>query len=155
MLKLTITPEGKETQTLEFTPEQLRLALIELDGYGEDCSDDMKAIRTALHTVATAAPLVEKLDALVVLGLPVRTRVEGLRKLAAMPPIGTNILLKAIEVLEERNPKKRYWPLMDLLMHERAIAEQCFPDVESTVPEHMQAPPSWLLETPITEAKPA
>ena len=93
---------------------------------------------------------VRRLDAIVTLGVPVRVRVEGLKALAVIPPIGTRILTKCLEVLEGRSEKKRYWPLLDLLMIERGIAEQCFPDAPITVEAHMRNAPDWLATSPIT-----
>jgi hypothetical protein len=91
--------------------------------------------------------LVQRLDALVTLGVPVPVRIAGLKKLATMGEIGERIFRKCVEVIEVTNKKRQYWPLMDLLMVERAIAEQCFPAAESTVPEHMRNAPEWLTES--------
>ncbi len=96
-----------------------------------------------------SSDLVRRLDAIVTLGVPVRVRVLGLKALAAIPPIGPAILSKCLEVLECRDEKKRYWPLMDLLMIERGIAEQCFPDAPVTVEKHMRNAPDWLATSPI------
>lgn len=90
--------------------------------------------------------LVRRLDALVTLGVRVPVKIAGLKRLATMGEIGERIFRKCVEVLEVTNKKRQYWPLMDLLMEERAIAEQCFPSAESTVPEHMRAAPEWLNE---------
>lgn len=153
----TKLPDGK-THVMQFDEASAKKALAEMETWGDDCGKDARELRAALQNRFKEATLqnqlLTKLEALVVLGLPVRTRVDGLRRLATQPPIGTRILEKAIAVLQEPNPKRRYWPLMDLLMHERAIAEQCFPDAEPTVPEHMREAPEWLKESPITEAKP-
>lgn len=94
--------------------------------------------------------LVRRLDAIVTLGVPVRVRIEGLKRLASIPPIGPAILAKCIEVLECRAEKKRYWPLLDLLLVERGIAEQCFPDAPVTVEAYMRNPPEWLATSPVT-----
>jgi hypothetical protein len=152
-LKIEFSDPDGNTQIMKMDKGAAEEALKEMETWGDDCSPSSKALRDALKAKLTPNPILEKLDALVTLGLPVRTRVEGLKKLAENSPIGTRILEKAMEVLQETNPKRQYWPLLDLLMHERAIAEQCFPDAESTVPEHMRSAPDWLLESPITEAK--
>ena len=89
----------------------------------------------------------QKLDALVTLGVRVPVKIEGLKKLATMGIMGERILRKAIEVLETTNKKRQYWPLADLLMIDRSIAEQCFPAAESTVPEHMRYSPGWLMNS--------
>ena len=73
-------------------------------------------------------------------------KIAGLKQLATMGEIGERIFGKCIDVLEISDKKRQYWPLMDLLMRERAIAEQCFPAAESTVPEHMRDAPEWLNE---------
>ncbi len=106
--------------------------------------------RTTIRDPAVRDALLKQLDARVTLGVPVRVRVEGLRALAAISSYGDRILERSIAVLEER-PPQRYWPLHDLLMTDRALAEQCFPDAPSTVPEHMRHAPDWLLASPITE----
>lgn len=72
--------------------------------------------------------LIERIDALVTLGVPVRVRVEALKRLAELTGPAGKILNKCLAVLEGRSDKKRYWPLMDLTMCDRGIAEQCFPD---------------------------
>lgn len=104
-----------------------------------------------LHRNTTAPPvaldrLVQRLEAMVTLGVRVPVKIAGLKRLATMGEVGERIFRKSVEVLEVTNKKRQYWPLMDLLMVERAIAEQCFPAAESTVPEHMRNAPEWLKE---------
>lgn len=102
------------------------------------------------ETAEATAGLLKKLEALRTLGFVVPVRYEGLRSLAVVPPIGHKLLRTALEVLDpKRKKKERYYPIMDHLMIERSILEPCFPDVESSVPEHMRDAPDWLLESPI------
>lgn len=89
---------------------------------------------------------VNRLEALVALGVRVPVKLAGLRKLATMGSVGERILLKCIEVLEVTDKRRQYWPLLDLVMTERSIAEQCFPEAPSTTPEHMREAPDWLNE---------
>ena len=91
-----------------------------------------------------AQDLLARLDAHITLGLRIPVKVQGLKKLATMGKIGERILQKAIETIEVTKPKDEYKPLLDLVITERAIAEQCFPNAPRTVPEYMQEPPEWL-----------
>jgi len=98
-----------------------------------------------------SSELIKKLDAIIASGVPVRIRADGLKKLARIPPIGTEILEACIKVLEETNEGKRYSHLLSLLSIQRGIAEQCFPDAPSTVYDKIDSMlPEWLSKSPIT-----
>jgi len=105
---------------------------------------------TTIPKAAEAPHLLARLEAVLTIGVPVRVKADGLRHLARMEPLGVRILDRCVAVLTGINERKRYWPLLDLPMVERAIAEQCFPDAPCTVPDHMRDAPEWLTEAPIT-----
>ncbi len=88
--------------------------------------------------------LIRRIDEIAELGVPVRVRLDGLKKLRP------TVLQKCIRVLEEKNPNRRYWPIAELVMIDRSLAEQCFPDAPPSVPEHMRHAPEWLINSPIT-----
>lgn len=80
-----------------------------------------------------------------------RVRMQGLRALAMIPPIGPRILERCIAVLlASGDERRRYWALSGLPAEERGIAEQCFPDAPKTVAEHLRAAPDWLMNSEIT-----
>lgn len=94
------------------------------------------------------------LRALIDLGVPVRVRAWGLDLMLDTPtPATARIVCRCLQVLGERKPERRWWPLLDLVKTERGLAEQCFPDAPSTVEEHLRTAPDWLLWSPITEPK--
>jgi hypothetical protein len=99
------------------------------------------------HTEHTAEVMLKRLEALETLGLPVAVRSDLLRRLATIPHKGPFILAKCLKVLEQKIEKKRYWPLLELSMVDRAVAEQCFPDAPSTIP------PQYRVDPPTPQLK--
>ncbi len=94
---------------------------------------------------------IKRLEAMRVLGFPVRLRFAGLIKLAKSPPIGHRILEKCVECLQATDEKKQWWPLMDLLAPHRWVACQIFPDHPEHKPDYL---PSWLEGEPIEGGQP-
>ncbi len=92
----------------------------------------------------------QTLAAVCVLGVRCRVRLAGLEKLARTPPIGHRILEKCLRVINGIDEERRYWPLLDLVKVERAVAIQCFPDHPEHDPDDV---PAWLERSPITEAR--
>lgn len=89
-----------------------------------------------------AIDMLRRLKALRALGLKCRVRYAGIAWLLTMPPIGHDLARVALEILEQTDERRRFWPLMNLEMITRGVLAQCFPDAPQSSPVEA---PEWLL----------